>query len=170
LVHPDRVIPLSRLAEGLRLCAQNVRDFVVDAERLLSEGHGYHAVALAIFAFEELGKYSELKKLGEETIKTGASSLTVKDDLFRSHEYKQKIAKQLIPVDAIILLPAYFSDKYFDPEYFGAKEVSVEPHLRLDCVFVDWLDGDWRYGTPHDTERLKKFLNAIIIALNKLTT
>ena len=170
LVHPDRVIPLGRLEEGLDLCAQNVRDFVLDAKNLLSNGHGYHAVALAIFAFEELGKYSELKRLGEESAKIGASSLKVKDDLFRLHNYKQDIAKQLVPADTMILIPRYFSDTYFSPKYFGTKEVMVEPNLRLECVFVDWLNGDWRYGTPHEPERLKKFLNAIIDALNKLTT
>ncbi|MGD0422486.1 MAG: AbiV family abortive infection protein [Candidatus Bathyarchaeia archaeon] len=166
--NPDRIIPLTRLPEGLRLCAQNIRDFVVDAEQLLSKGHDYHAVALAIFAFEELGKYSELKKLGEEATKTGTTNVTVKDDLFRLHDYKQNIAKQLLPVDTMILIPAYFSDIYFSPKYFRTKAVKVEPSLRLECVFVDWINDDWRYGTPHDTERLKKFLGAIIDALNKL--
>ena len=166
--HPDRIIPLTRLPEGLKLCAQNIRDFVVDARQILLKGHGYHAVALAIFAFEELGKYSELKTLGEESSKTGTSNVAVKDTLFRSHDCKQEIAKQLLPPDAMILIPAYFSDIYFSPKYFGTEEVRVEPNLRLECVFVDWLDGDWRYGTPHDTERLKKFLDAVMDALNKL--
>ncbi len=163
--YPDRLIPVSRLQEGLKLCAQNVRDFVIDAEQVLLKGHGYHAVALAIFAFEELGKYSELKRLGEDANKTSAANLTVRDDLFRSHDYKQNVAKQLIDRDAMILLPAYFDSAYFDTE-----EVAVEPNLRLECVFVDWLEKDWRYGTPHDTERLRKFLNAIMEALSKLET
>jgi AbiV family abortive infection protein len=168
LGHPDRIIPLTRLPEGLRLCAQNIRDFIVDAENLLSKGHGYHAVALAIFAFEELGKYSELKRLGEQSSKMGASNVTVKDGLFRSHDHKQKIAQQLLPAETMILIRAYFSDVYFSPKYFGTEEVRVEPNLRLECVFVDWLGDDWRYGTPHDTERLKKFLDAVMNALNKL--
>jgi AbiV family abortive infection protein len=168
LGHPDRIIPLSRLLEGLRLCAQNIRDFVVDARQLLSKGHGYHAVALAIFAFEELGKYSELKRLGEQSNRIGASNVTVKDDLFRSHDYKQKLAEQLLPAETMILIPAYFSSTYFSSRYFETEEVKVEPTLRLECVFVDWLGDDWRYGTPHDTERLKKFLSAVIDALNKL--
>jgi len=168
LAHPDRIIPLTRLPEGLRLLAQNIRDFVVDARQLLSKGHGYHAVALAIFAFEELGKYSELKRLGEESSRMGNSNITVKDSLFRSHDCKQEIAKQLLPPDTMILIPAYFSDRYFSSKYFETEEVRVQPNLRLECVFVDWLDDDWRYGTPHDTERLKKFLDAVMDALNKL--
>jgi len=168
LGHPDRMIPLTRLPEGLRLCAQNIRDFVVDAENLLSKGHGYHAVALAIFAFEELGKYSELKRLGEQSSKMGTSNVTVKDDLFSKHDYKQKIAKQLLPAETTILIPAYFSETYFSPKYFGTKEVRVEPNLRPECDFVDWVGDDWRHGTPHDTERLKKFLDAVMNALNKL--
>jgi AbiV family abortive infection protein len=168
LVHPDRLIPVSRLQEGLKLCAQNVRDFVVDAENVLAKGHGYHAIALAIFAFEELGKYSELKRLGEDANKISAANLPVKDDLFRSHDYKQNIAKQLIDPGTMILLPAYFDSAYFDSAYFDTEEVTIKSTLRLECVFVDWLEEDWRYGTPHDTERLRKFLEAIIEALNKL--
>jgi AbiV family abortive infection protein len=168
LAHPDRIIPLDRLAEGLRLCAQNVRDFIVDARLLLSKGHGYHAIALAIFAFEELGKYSELKTLGDEAKRLGMSSLTVKDVLFSRHDYKQNIAKNLLVPDAMMLLTADFDPKAFDPKAFATEDVAVEPILRLDCVFVDWRECDWIHGTPHDTERLKVFLDAIMDALNKL--
>ena len=169
MAHPDRIIPLTRLSEGLRLLAQNIRDFVVDARQLLSKGHGYHAVALAIFAFEELGKYSELKRLGEESSRMGNSNITVKDALFRSHDCKQEIARQLLPVDRMILVPPLFSSMYFDPKFFATEEVRVKPNLRLECVFVDWIDDDWRHGTPHDTERLKRFLDAVMDALNKLS-
>ena len=166
--HPDRIIPLARLSEGLRLCAQNIRDLVVDAEIILSRGHGYHAVALAIFAFEELGKYSELKTLGEESRKRNESNVTVKDDLFRRHDHKQNIAKKLIPDDAMTILPAAFDARVFDPKAFQTEVVSVEPQLRLECVFVDWVEGEWQFGTPHDTEHIRKFLHAIMDALNKL--
>jgi AbiV family abortive infection protein len=170
MAHPDRVIPIARLPEGLRLCAQNIRDFVADAQLLLSKGHGLHAIALAIFAFEELGKYSELHRLAAEAIKKGENNVIVKDALFRSHDYKQDIAKRLVPSDSMILLPTYFDHKYFDPEFFQTEDVTVgtNPKLRTECVFVDWVEADWRFGTPHDTERLKKFLNSIMDELNKL--
>jgi AbiV family abortive infection protein len=168
--NPDRNIPVARLPEGLQLCAQNIRYFVEDSEMLLSKGHGYHAIALAIFAFEELGKYYELKRLGEEATAKGESSITVRDDLFTKHGYKQDIVKQnhLIPSETMVLLPKYFDETYFSPKYFGTIEVKTDPDLRLECTFVDWVDGDWRSGTPHEAERLRKFLLAIIEALSKL--
>jgi len=169
MAHPDRIIPVSKLPEGLRLCAQNVRDFVVDAENAMSKGHGWHAIALAIFAFEELGKYYELKRLGEEARKNGLSDLMVKDNLFRSHTTKQIVARKLVPSHAIILLPESFDKQYFDSKSFQTEPVTVSPNLRLECAFVDWLDGAWTLGAPHDTERIKTFLNSIMDALNNLT-
>jgi AbiV family abortive infection protein len=166
--HPDRIIPITKLQEGLHLLAQNIRVFVVDAEMLLSKGHGWHAIALAIFAFEELGKYAELQRLGEESGKKGGSTISAKDALFRSHSYKQDFARRLVPKDAMILLPAYFSSKYFDPKFFGTENVTPTNPLRVQCVFVDWIESDWLHGTPHDTVRLKKFLSSIVDALNKL--
>ena len=171
--HPDRLIPVAKLPEGLGLCAQNIRDFIVDAATLLSKGHGWHAIALAIFAFEELGKYAELRRIKESS--KNAHDVRVKDALFRSHDYKQELARQVVPSDSIILLPKYFGDKYFDSEFFGTENVTITPNLRAECAFVDWVDGDWldrdwRIGTPHDTEQLKKFLDAVLDALNKLET
>ncbi len=40
-------IPVKQLDEGIRLCAQNINRFVLDAERLLQDGSHWHAVALA---------------------------------------------------------------------------------------------------------------------------
>jgi AbiV family abortive infection protein len=164
--HPDRIIPVARLSEGLRLCARNIRDFVTEAELILTKGHGWHAIALAIFAFEELGKYAELRRFRESS--ENKDSVPVPDALFRFHDYKQKLARELVPEDAMILLPTYFDSRYFSPEFFGTESVTPTPTLRTQCVFVDWIDGDWRIGAPHDTERLKKFLNAIMDSLNKL--
>ncbi|MCJ7768463.1 AbiV family abortive infection protein [Candidatus Bathyarchaeota archaeon] len=164
--HPDRIIPVAKLPEGLRLCAQNIREFVADAQTLLSKGHGWHTIALAIFAFEELGKYAELRRI-KESVKSGQDKVNVKDALFRSHDYKQNFARKLIPKEAMILLPAYFNNKYFGPEFFQTENVTPSDTLRVQCVFVDWIDDDWRYGAAHDTERLKKFLNAIMDALNQ---
>jgi AbiV family abortive infection protein len=165
--HPDRIIPVAKLSEGLRLCARNIRDFVTEAELILTKGHGWHAIALAIFAFEELGKYAELRRI-KESVKSGQDNVNVKDALFRSHDYKQNFARKLIPKDAMILLPACFDDACFDPKVFQTENETVDrPNLRSECTFVDWIDNDWRHGAPHDTEQLKKFLNAVMDALNQ---
>jgi AbiV family abortive infection protein len=170
MTRPDRIIPVAKLIEGLRLLDQNIRDFVKDSQVLLSGNHDSHAVALAIYAFEELGKYSELQRIQDEASKKAESTITVKDELFRSHQYKQTIAKKLVPQDVMILVPAYFDEKYFDPKYFQTKNISVEPHLRSECSFVDWIDNDWRIGigTTCDAERLRKFLKAVLQTLDVL--
>jgi AbiV family abortive infection protein len=168
MARSDRVIPVSKLPEGIRLCAQNIRDFIVDANMLLSKGHGLHAIALAIFAFEELGKYAELQRLKESN--KNKDTVSVPDALFYRHDYKQEVARKLVSEEDTILLPAYFDSKYFSPKYFQTEEVTPTPILRTQCVFVDWVDEDWRFGTPHDTERLKTFMNAILAALYKLET
>lgn len=135
---------------------------------LLSRGHGLHAIALAIFAFEELGKYAELERLKESN--KNRDTVSVPDALFHRHDYKQKVARGLVPEEDMVLLPAYFDDKCFSPKYFQTEKVTPTPILRTQCAFVDWMEGDWRYGTPHDTERLKKFMNVILDALVKLET
>jgi AbiV family abortive infection protein len=169
---PDRIVPVSRLPEGLRLCANNVRDFVVDAENLIAKGHGWHAIALAMFAYEELGKYDELLR-HRQSAKSGQDSVNVKDAIFSSHTYKYGIASKLIPEDAKIIVPevpGFFDSAYFDSAYFdiGTPAVTPSDSLRAQCVYVDWVDDDWRHGTPHDTDQIKRFLNSIIEALNKL--
>ena len=178
VARPDRIIPLAKLPEGLRLLGKNIRDFVVDSEMLVSKGHGWHAITLAIFAFEELGKYEEelgkyeeLQRLGDESRRRGEDKVRVKGALFRSYQDKQGIARKLIPKDAMILMPSYFDETYFDPKFFQTENETVDrPNLRSECTFVDWIDNDWRHGAPHDTEQLRKFLNAVMDALNKLET
>lgn len=166
---PNRIIPVIKLLEGLRLCAQNVRDFVVDAENLISKGHGWHAIALAMFAYEELGKYKELH-CHKQSAKNGQGSVSVKDALFSSHSYKYAIASKLIPDKDKIILPAYFDDEYFNPKYFQDKDVTPSDKLRTQCVYVDWIEDDWRHGTPHDTEQIRRFLKSIIASLVQLET
>jgi AbiV family abortive infection protein len=174
MTRADRVIPVTKLPEGLRLCANNVREFVADARNLIAKGHGWHAIALAMFAYEELGKYAELLR-HSQSAKGGQDSVNVKDELFSSHIYKYGIASKLIPEDAKIIVPGVaglFGSAYFDAAYFdiGTPPVTPSDTLRAQCVYVDWVDDDWRHGTPHDTEQIKKFLNSIIDTLSKLET
>jgi AbiV family abortive infection protein len=158
-------IPVSKIGEGLRLCANNIRRFINDVRILLKEPSEWHAIASVIFAFEELAKYSELKKA-----KNCASQdvVTVDKRLFYSHKYKQKIAERLIPQGTMILSDAYFDPNYFDSQFFQTESVEASPRLRLDCVFVNWRDGHWVHGTPVIPQRIETFTEAILEALNQL--
>lgn len=55
-------IPVNKIDEGLGQIAKNIRRFVGDVDALLRSGRSdWHAIALPIFAFEELGKYHKLR-------------------------------------------------------------------------------------------------------------
>jgi AbiV family abortive infection protein len=164
-------IPVTQLDTGLKICAANIRQFVKDVDILLENSSIFHATTLAIFAVEELAKYSEL-----ERVKRLANGPTVQvdDRLFRSHPYKQGLAKKLISNEAWILAPAVFEPAYFDSKYFDSRyfatgsskpEVTVSPTLRLDCSFVNWKDGGWVYGSGIQMDRLKQFAENILDVL-----
>lgn len=152
----------------MRLCARNIRRFINDIRILLNDTSDWHAIAFAVFAFEELAKYSELKKAKE----SGTEGVVMVDErLFgigkNPHWYKQDIASRLIPQEAMTLIPAGFDPAYFDSG-FQTESVEVSPRLRLDCVFVDWRDGQWVHGSPVIPDRIRGFANAILDVLNKL--
>jgi len=162
-------IPTNKIDDGLRLCDRNIRQFVKDAHILMKESSDYHAIAFAIFAFEELAKYSELKKAKES-----ATQSTVKIDKRllggrEAHRYKQNIARKLIPPEAMIVMPAGFDPAGFDSKGFTTEDVEISPPLRLDCLFVNWKEeeGTWDLGCPVLPDQIKKFTDAILNELEK---
>jgi len=162
-------IPVSQIDEVLRLCARNIRRFINDMGILLKDSSDWHAIALAIFAFEELAKYSELRKSKE----SAAQDIVMVDErLFGKgkdpHGYKQNIARNLIQQDAMILIFPYFDSTYFDARHFHAEPDEMSHALRLDCVYVNWKDGKWIHGTPVVPDRIMMFTEAILDRLNRL--
>lgn len=162
-------IPISTIDDGLRLCDRNIRQFAKDVRVLLRESSDYHAIAMAIFAFEELAKYSELRKAKESGTE---NSVKVDKRLLggpEAHIYKQKIASKLIPPEAMIVMPAGFDPAYFDSKYFMTVDVRVSPPLRLDCLFVNWKEEErtWDLGCPVIPDQIMKFTDAILNELEK---
>jgi len=160
-------IPTSMLDEGLRLCANNIRRFVLDNYLLMRDASDWHALASAIFAFEELAKYSELKLAKESAT---CAEVEIDTRLFRDHKYKQDIATKLLPPNAVELFPPHFDRKFFSSIYFDTEGTAVSPELRLDAVFVNWKDGQWVHGSPFLPERMKNFIDGILNCLNRLET
>jgi hypothetical protein len=124
-------IPTNKIDDGLRLCDRNIRQFVKDVRILKKESSDYHAIALAIFAFEELAKYSELKKAKES-----ATQSTVKIDKRLlggpgAHSYKQNIARKLIPSEAMIVMLAAF-----DGRPYRARRINIRAVRRCFYHFV----------------------------------
>jgi AbiV family abortive infection protein len=133
----------------------------------MRDGSNWHALAAAIFAFEELAKYSELR-----SAKKSATSAEVEVDerLFKDHKYKQDKARQLLPSEAVDLFPAGFDRQLYDQSWFDMQTTTVTPSLRLDAVFVNWKEGHWIHGTPFLPERLKSFVDEILNCLHRLET
>jgi AbiV family abortive infection protein len=161
-----RIIPSNMLDEGLELCARNIGQLAEDTYILLDRAtpRVWSALALAIFAFEELAKYAELKKAKE----LGKATVEIDNRLFAQHSYKQKIALSLVPKDAVELLSSRYGEASYGLDYYGG--VSVTPKLRLQCVFVDWEDGKW-VSRPSTmiVDNVVKFMVEIEKALSKLS-
>jgi AbiV family abortive infection protein len=158
-------IPIRKISDGLLQVAENIRLFTDDARLLLEHSSDWHAIALAIFAFEELAKYAELKKAKGPT---DQGVVRVDERLFgrgrHPHGYKLDIARKLMrglgQEEAMDLIPPILAKS------------AASPQLRLNCVFVDWKDGqngEWAYGTPTVANyRIERAIKAIENTLNWL--
>jgi len=163
-------IPVQKLDEGLKLCAKNIRRFKKDVEVLLKSASDWHAIALAIFACEELGKYRALLE-AKKTASGGTGQVNKLIFGFggrRSHEHKMQLAQKLLPAQALTLIPRYVISSTHDPIIIDKVEVSAP--VRLACLFVDWNPEtrDWDFGTPISRDHLIGLVDAVIAALNKL--
>jgi AbiV family abortive infection protein len=166
-------IPVQELNEGLRQCAKNIRRFKLDVQVLLKSRSDWHAIALAIFACEELGKYQALLQAKKNA---KGDTVRVSKLLFglggghRSHEYKMALAQQVPPPEARTLVPRYILSPSNRPIIIEKVEASAA--MRLACLFVDWnaVTKEWFFGTPISPAYLKDFVDAIVAALYKLET
>jgi len=160
-----RIIPVDRLQEGMNLCARNIRGYLQDVQKLLDNPHDcsdWHAVMLAIFAFEELAKFAQLK---EAKARAATGNVEIDDQLFSKHKYKQELAGKLIDKKSLKLI-----DKTSLEPSFRGETVTITPSLRLDCAFVDWENDQWTHGTPLIPNNLRKFKESIAQALCSLET
>jgi len=173
LRHPHRIlmdyyeIPVQKLDEGLKQCAKNIRQFKKDVEVLLKSASDWHAIAFAVYACEELGKYRALLE-ARKTASGGSGQ--VNKLIFggrRSHEHKMQLAFGLLPPKARTLIPRYVVGRR-DPIIIEKGEVSAA--IRLDCLYLNWNPDtkDWDLGTPASPNHIRGFVDDIIDVLNKL--
>lgn len=170
------MIPLDQVNDGLNHIALNIRRLMEDHYVLMRDGSDWHAVALAIFALEELAKYYVLKHEKDEAIKTKETSVEVDERLFgrgrhgNPHRYKLDIARneRLIPPDTWTIHTAEYDRGLYDSAHYDTEEVVVTADLRTQNIFVDWRDGKWQHGTVLEVFRLKNFADSILHTLNQL--
>lgn len=167
-------IQLDKVDEGLNVIASNIRSFVQDHYALMHQKSDWHAVAMGIFALEELVKYSELKHGKETAIQKNLTSVEVDERLFGhgkdSHGYKLKIAKdqKLIPLEAWTIHTGGFSSANFSSEAFDTDAV-ITATLRTRNTYVDWKNGRWVHGAGIiDSLKVKNFVDSVIHTLEEL--
>lgn len=73
-------IPLDKVAEGADLCLDNASQFCSDARFLSEKSSCDHALALCIFAIEELGKAILLKEKAAYALKDSDSAIILKNE------------------------------------------------------------------------------------------
>jgi AbiV family abortive infection protein len=166
-------IPFDSVLQGIKLCKDNVRHLLDDARTLVKKNtwqSNSHAVALIVFAIEELGKAKVLNDRSQEAKKKGMHIVEVEEPLFRLHEPKFKEGCSLLPSESLVIEEAAFDPKDFDPDDFVTKDIEVKPEIRLEATFVDWNDTKklWKIGAPASTEKIEKLIIEIENALEKI--
>jgi AbiV family abortive infection protein len=171
------MIPLDRIDSGLDLIARNIRRLLEDHYALMRDGSDWHAVALAIFALEELVKYYVLKRKKDDAVKNQMTSVEVEELLFgrgrgNSHKYKLDVARNehLIPLETWTIHTAKYERAHYDSARYDTEDVLISAALRTQNIFVDWKEGEWEHGTVLEALRLKNFADSIIHALDQLET
>lgn len=134
----------------------NVSRYVRDARLLLNDSSVEHATLLAMYAAEELGKASLLC----QSLEKGQPAVDLQ--LFRgsrAHEMKMDEARRL--VGDSVLLQSSIVGRARIPFILGAPEVEATPELRMDCTFVDFREGKWKFGALFAKEHLDTFLGDV---------
>ena len=173
-VRDKRTIPMDRIDTGLDITAGNIRRLIQDHYALMRDGSDWHAVALAIFALEELAKYYVLKHGKDDAIRNRMTSVEVEELLFgrgrNSHKRKLDIARKerLIPPDMWTIYTARYGPAAYGSAHYDTEDVTVTAALRTQNIFVDWKDGEWVHGTVLEVARIKNFADSIIQSLDQL--
>ena len=149
-------IPRNMVMEGIKLCLDNAERYVKDLELLRQNRSIEHAVVMAIFACEEMAKaYILFEHFKQES---DGDFVGVSKKLFEDHEYKMKTAEKVLGINLYLdssRLPVRI------PFRLGAPDVKASPKLRLQCAFVDFRDGSWKFGTEHNPHYFTFLLKAI---------
>jgi AbiV family abortive infection protein len=145
-----------KMRQGIEMILRNVLQYVQDVKLLYMQGSFEHATLLAEYAAEELGKASLLF----QTLQTESPS--VDQRLFRgweAHELKMKEARRLLG-DSVILQSSVFGRAKL-PFILGAPEVEASPELRMDCTYVDFREGEWKFGASFVKDHLVAFFTEL---------
>lgn len=138
-----------KMQQGIEMILMNVLRYVQDIKLLYMQGSIEHATLLAEYAAEELGKASLLF----QTLQMGNPSVDLR--LFRgweAHELKMQEARKLLG-DWVILQSSVIGRARL-PFILEAPDVEASPELRMDCTYVDFREGGWKFGASFVKDHL----------------
>jgi len=165
-------IPYEKIVEGIGKILNNTSRYIKDSKVLLKDGSLEHAVVCAVFAAEELAKAGMLSKQFEEHEGEPFIEMPTCDhrrSRFYCHECKLQEAKKLLG-DTLIIESSRLGIARL-PFRLGVDDKEVTHPIRLLCAFVDFEDGEWKFGTPYNPSMLKlDLLKGIEEKLNEIAT
>jgi AbiV family abortive infection protein len=142
---PPRQIPKNTFPKGIRLCKENIANFLSDARSILTNGKTYHAYVSFEFALEEFGKIVMLKEaLNDPNNLTGIAQ--VDEIVFTSHRDKCDKAIKVLGKDFETLYDGIWVKGLWVPGIWYEAETEVGHNTRLKCAFVDYANNDWTIG------------------------
>jgi AbiV family abortive infection protein len=154
------IIPRKKLPEGIKLCKDEIMNYLADAKLLLKNSSIHHASIMVQFACEELGKANKLKKKFEESKPN--DMVEVEKRLFRNHIYKQEECWKLIGKELQLIFKGGFNRDAFTRRAALINEL-MDHKTRLDASFVNWnkYEQDWEVIPRIEKKKLQKIIEAI---------
>jgi len=149
-------IASEKVVEGIEKLLINAYRYVRDLKLLLNDGSLDYAVVCAILAAEELAKANMLSQQLEEH--EGEHFIEVpicehRMSWFRCHKCKLREAKRLLG-NALIIESSRLGIARF-PFRLGVYDVEASHPILLLCAFVDFEDGEWKFGIDYNKHMLE---------------
>ena len=154
---PDikRVVPRTRMLEGIEKCKKNIGDYLQDARIIAGEGRLYHAVISAEFAVEELGKILLLK----ESMNRGNDNVVIDGEEFCSHPKKAERAwSNILDRKYQVLFEETWDNARWDTALWNGRKTVISNKMRLECAFVDFIDNNWTLELDIDVNLFLEFI------------
>ncbi len=137
---PSTDIPITKLADGIRLALVNARRLAV-AAATSADAQDLHAAAVLLYqAAEEIGK----AKLLKDHLEASRPVASDRESEFRNHRAKFQLAIQVTPANCLELWGPAFDPAAFDPRGFQTEPVPVDWQRRQESLYLNWDDGGRR--------------------------
>ena len=168
------ITPLSKVDEGIKLCLQNARQYVEEAELLFKQNRLNHSIGLLVLAAEEAGKAKMLLMRREAAKKISKRMNYVQfkpnkgPNPFYDHQAKMKAISLEIAMDEVF---AWLRGHEKAPASdYVMTFINASTKLREAVFYVDYdmKNKDWTWITKVDRKKLSHLVNDIKKAIRGL--